>query len=124
MRSGRDALPQDCRAGGDSPGNYGSPRQLILHKLTPLAPSGRHRPFTTLLADGGVAMNNRLDGKKVAILVADGFEQAEMPEPRKALEEAGAQIELISPAKGKVKGWQHTQWGDEFSVDVPLQQAN
>jgi protease I len=68
-------------------------------------------------------MNAKLDGQKVAILVADGFEQVEMTEPRRALEDAGAGTDLISPAGGKVKGWQHTDWGDEFSVDVPLDQA-
>src|SRR5256885_17050522 len=67
--------------------------------------------------------NTNVNGKKVAILVADGFEQVEMTEPRKALEEAGAGTDLISPAKGKVKGWQHTRWGDEFAVDVPLSEA-
>jgi protease I len=67
--------------------------------------------------------NQSLKGKAVAILVADGFEQVEMTEPRKALNEAGARTELISPAKGKVKGWQHTRWGDEFPVDKPLDQA-
>lgn len=61
---------------------------------------------------------------KVAILAADGFEQVEMTEPRKALEEAGAQTFLISPEKGAVKGWQMTDWGDEFRVDASLFQAN
>lgn len=65
-----------------------------------------------------------LSGKKVAILVADGFEQVEMTEPRRALEEAGAQTFLISPSQGKVRGWQHTEWGDSFDVDVPIAQAN
>jgi protease I len=65
----------------------------------------------------------QLDGKKIAILVTDGFEQVEMTEPRKALEEAGAGTDLVSPANGKVKGWQHTKWGDEFAVDVPLSDA-
>jgi len=64
-----------------------------------------------------------LKGKKVAILVADGFEQVELTEPRKALDEAGAQTRIVSPSKGKVKGWQHTDWGDEMPVDVPLGQA-
>lgn len=68
-------------------------------------------------------MNKKLEGKKVAILVADGFEQVEMTEPRRALEDAGAQTQLVSPAQGKVKGWQHTEWGDQFPVDVPLAQA-
>lgn len=69
-------------------------------------------------------MNGKLDGKKVAILVADGFEQVEMTEPRKALEDAGAATDLISPSKGKVKGWEFTDWGDEFAVDVSLARAN
>jgi protease I len=68
-------------------------------------------------------MANRLDGKKVAILVTDGFEQVELTEPRKALEEAGARTSIVSPVDGKVRGWQHTEWGDEFPVDVSLAQA-
>lgn len=64
-----------------------------------------------------------LQGKKIAILVANGFEQEELTVPKKALEQAGAKVDIVSPEKGKVKGWKHTQWGDEFSVDVPLEQA-
>ena len=69
-------------------------------------------------------MAQNLTGKKVAILVADGFEQVELTEPKKALEAAGAQTEIVSPAEGKVKGWQHTEWGDELAVDVPLSSAD
>ncbi|HVG44740.1 MAG TPA: type 1 glutamine amidotransferase domain-containing protein [Longimicrobium sp.] len=68
-------------------------------------------------------MAGRLDGKKVAILVTDGFEQVEMTEPRRALDEAGAETVLVSPKEGRVKGWQHTEWGDEFPVDRPLASA-
>jgi protease I len=64
-----------------------------------------------------------LQGKKVAILVTDGFEQVELTGPRKALDQAGAKTEVVSPAKGQVKGWNHTEWGDKIPVDVPLQQA-
>lgn len=64
-----------------------------------------------------------LSGRKVAILVADGFEQVELTEPRKALREAGAETHIVSPAAGKVKGWQHDHWGDELDVDVPLDRA-
>lgn len=64
-----------------------------------------------------------LQGKKVAILVTDGFEQVELTGPRKALDQAGAKTEVVSPAKGQVKGWNHTEWGDQIPVDVPLQQA-
>ena len=64
-----------------------------------------------------------LNGLKVAILVTDGFEQVEMTEPRKALNEAGAQTQLVSPKDGEVKAWSFTEWGDTFSVDVPLDNA-
>ena len=69
-------------------------------------------------------MTQELNGKKVAILVADGFEQVELTEPKRALEQAGAQTQIVSPAKDQVKGWQHTDWGDQFPVDVPLKRAN
>ena len=66
---------------------------------------------------------DNLKGKKVAILVADGFEQVELTEPQKALEQAGATTQIVSPVKGKVKGWNHTDWGQELKVDLPLEQA-
>jgi protease I len=68
-------------------------------------------------------MDKKLNNLKVAILVENGFEQVELTEPKKALEAAGATAKIVSPVKGKVKGWQHTQWGDEFPVDVALDQA-
>ena len=68
-------------------------------------------------------MAQALQDMKVAILVTDGFEQVELIEPRKALEQAGAQVQVVSPAKGKVKGWNHTDWGNEIPVDEPLDQA-
>jgi protease I len=65
-----------------------------------------------------------LKGMNVAVLVADGFEQVEMTEPRKALIEAGASTVLISPAEGgQVKGWKHDHWGDRFAVQETLDQA-
>ena len=64
-----------------------------------------------------------LQGKKVAILVADGFEQVELTEPRKALDAAGAQTRVVSPKEDKVRGWNSTNWGEELKVDVPLEQA-
>ena len=65
-----------------------------------------------------------LDGRRIAIVVANGFEQVEMTDPRRALDEAGAATDLISPEKDRVKGWQHTRWGDEFDVEVPLDEAD
>jgi protease I len=68
-------------------------------------------------------MSDKLKNKKVAILATDGFEYVELIEPRKALEEAGAKTEVVSPKDGKIKGWNKTDWGDSVSVDVPLQSA-
>lgn len=64
-----------------------------------------------------------LNGKKIAILVADGFEQSELAEPKKALEEAGAATQIVSPAKREVQGWKHFDHADRFPVDVPLDKA-
>jgi len=66
----------------------------------------------------------QLEGIKVAILVAEGFEQVELTAPRKALDEAGAKTFIVSPAKGEVQGWKHFDKADKFKVDVPLDQAN
>ncbi|MHC2990691.1 glutamine amidotransferase [Pontibacter sp. HJ8] len=65
-------------------------------------------------------MANELKGKKIAILVTDGFEQVELTEPQKALEAAGAETHLIAPKEGEVKGWNHTDWGEKFKVDRKL----
>jgi protease I len=69
-------------------------------------------------------MAGKLDGKRVAILVAQGFEEVEMTDPRKALEAAGATTEIVSPQEGKVKAWAHTGWGGEYAVDRRLDAAN
>jgi protease I len=69
-------------------------------------------------------MAQHLQGKTVALLVEHGFEQVEMTSPREALEKAGARTHVVSPQSPKVKGWQHTEWGDEFSVDVALDEAD
>lgn len=65
-----------------------------------------------------------LNGKKVAILVAEGFEQSEMVEPRRALQEAGAETSIVSPAKDEVQAWKHFDRGERFNVDVPLESAS
>lgn len=61
-----------------------------------------------------------LSNKKVAILVADGFEQAELTGPREALDAAGANTMIVSPVEGEVEGWNHYEKGDKFPVDMPL----
>jgi len=64
-----------------------------------------------------------LTGKKVAILVADGFEQVEMTGPREALDGAGAETLIVSPKDDQVEGWNHYDKGDKFPVDVKLAEA-
>ena len=66
---------------------------------------------------------NRLDGLRVAIIVSDDFEQVEMTEPRKALDQAGAQTVLISPNSGQVSGVNHDVKADKFNVDMTLDSA-
>jgi protease I len=65
-----------------------------------------------------------LSGLKVAILVTDGFEQVELLDPREALHVAGAATRVVSPKPGKVRGWNHTEWGEQVDVDVELAGAN
>lgn len=69
-------------------------------------------------------MAKNLEGKRIAILATNGFEQAELLEPRKALDEQGARTQVVSPQKGKIRGWNEKNWGDEVAVDVPLESAD
>jgi protease I len=68
-------------------------------------------------------MAGKLQNKKVAILVADGFEQVELTAPKKALEAEGAVTTIISPATRKVQGWKHDDKADAFDVDIKLRDA-
>jgi protease I len=72
----------------------------------------------------GDIMAKDLNGKRVAALVAQGFEQVELLEPQQALEAAGAKVEIVSPEQGRVRGWNHTDWGTDVIVDEPLDTAN
>ena len=65
----------------------------------------------------------KLHGLNVAILVTDGFEQAELAEPKKALEAAGATTHIIAPEAGQVQGFRHTDKADQFPVDITLDDA-
>jgi protease I len=69
-------------------------------------------------------MGTELQGKRVAILVTDGFEQVEMTKPREALQQAGAETHLIAPHGGQVQGWNHDDKGDFFPVDKTLDSVN
>jgi len=65
-----------------------------------------------------------LKGKKVAILTENGFEEVELTSPKKALEDAGAEVEIVSPQKDKVKAWAHDHWSIELPIDVNIEDAD
>lgn len=69
-------------------------------------------------------MAQRLSGKKVAVLMTDGFEEVEFTEPRKALEEEGAEVIVVAPKAGEIKAWDKTEWGSTYRVDQPLSEAD
>ena len=69
-------------------------------------------------------MTREVKGKKVAILTENGFEEIELTSPMNALEAAGAQVEILSPQKEKVKGWNHDHWSLELGVDRQVSEAN
>ncbi len=68
-------------------------------------------------------MARTLEGRTVAILATDGFEQSELMEPKKALEEAGAKTEVVSLESGTIRGWKLKNWGQDVAVDVTIKTA-
>jgi protease I len=68
-------------------------------------------------------MANQLDGKRVALLVTDGFELSELVEPKRVLEQEGAEAEILSLEKDSVMSWDEGDWGREFDVDVYIDDA-
>ena len=68
-------------------------------------------------------MNQSLEGKTIAILATDGFEQSELLQPRRALDAAGATTEVVSPKSGSIRGWNRKNWGEDVTVDLPLRRA-
>ncbi len=68
----------------------------------------------------------KLKGKRVAVLVEDGFEQMEMTSPVERLRKEGAEVDIISPKSRseKVRSWHHGDWSREFDIDKSLQEAN
>jgi len=68
-------------------------------------------------------MAEKLAGKKVAILAADGFEEVELTKPRKALDDAGAKTMVVSIKSGKIQGMNHADKGETVAVDLTLAEA-
>jgi intracellular protease, PfpI family len=64
----------------------------------------------------------KLSGRTVAILATDGFEQAELVEPKRLLEQAGAKVDVIAPTNTEqIRGWDKNEWGDTVKVDIALE---
>ena len=68
-------------------------------------------------------MAQTLSGKTIAILATDGFEQSELTEPKRLLEEAGARVDVIAPKAGSIRGWDKKDWGKDVAVDKALSDA-
>lgn len=71
-----------------------------------------------------MAIEEKLDGIKIAILATNGFEQSELGEPHRQLADAGATVEIVSPESGAIKGWDTDDWGEAVGVDVELSEAD
>jgi protease I len=69
-------------------------------------------------------MSGELNGKKIAILAADGVEQVELDEPRKAVEQAGAETVMVSIKSGEIQAFNHLDPGDTIKVDVTADSAD
>lgn len=68
-------------------------------------------------------MAKGLDGKRVAIVAADGVEQIELTSPKRALEAHGAKVDVIAPKGERIRGWKHTEWGADIDVDRTIDRA-
>jgi len=69
-------------------------------------------------------MKKSLKGKIVAVLVTDGFEESEFTKPIEALKEAEAEVIVISPKSGSVRSWTNKNWGNDYPVDQPIEEAD
>jgi protease I len=81
----------------------------------------RCRPVANHDRESG--MDQKLRGKKIAVLATHGFEESELLEPKRALEQAGAEVVVVSPEAENIKGWKDKQWGGEVKVDCKLADA-
>jgi protease I len=65
-----------------------------------------------------------ISGKKIMILATHGFEQSELEVPRDRLKAAGAKVDVVSPEKGQIKGWDMKDWGRPVPVDRMLNEVS
>jgi len=70
-----------------------------------------------------MTITSKLNDRTVAVLATHGYEQSELVEPVNALKEAGATVHIIAPEAGTIRGWNHTDWGDDVGVDRTIEEA-
>lgn len=68
-------------------------------------------------------MSKPLSGVKIAILVANGFEEADMTATQRAMVAAGANARIVSSEPGLVNSWTGQAWGHHFAIDAALNNA-
>src|ERR1700722_7337386 len=68
-------------------------------------------------------MTGELNGKRIAIVATDGFEQSELIEPREALRRSGATVDIVAPKPGHIQGMKHDEKGDQVAVDRMIDQV-
>jgi protease I len=62
----------------------------------------------------------KISQAKVIILATHGFEQSELMVPQRKLKDAGAQVVVVSPERGQIRGWKEKDWGESVTVDKLL----
>lgn len=68
-------------------------------------------------------MGNRLEHVRIAVLATDGFEESELKEPAEFFRGQGAEVSIVSPHAGQIRGWKAKEWGGSVDVDVTLDKA-
>jgi protease I len=98
---------------------------LRLHHVATITYCNRGTPKTEHYCEfKSIVMAKNVEGKRVAIITENGFEEVELTSPKKALEDAGAIVRILSPQKDKVKAWDHDHWSIELPVDGQVYNAN
>ena len=82
------------------------------------------RKYGASQIEDGAMMNRQLQGKTVAILATDGFEQSELEVPKRTLEQAGAEVDVVAPKSGQIQGFRHLEKGAPMKVDCTLDDAS
>jgi protease I len=92
--------------------------------LYPSVKQGAGREHSLVPEQRRKRMSSTLNGYKVAVLAVDGFEQAELIEPQRALAQAGATVHVISEKPGRIQGFKHVDKGDAVDVDLTFDKAS